>query len=93
MAGASRTRGRCRGPTRGKDLEPSEGHTVPVTWCSAPIVKEVDGETTVIAGAANGVVKIRATGEAFDHVSTLAYPEWSDHSDVTPEKIARVMAV
>ncbi|MFL2936216.1 MAG: hypothetical protein ACJZ7Z_05735 [Myxococcota bacterium] len=80
-----------RGPTRGKDLEAQDAKTVPVAWCSAPIVKEVDGETTVIAGAANGLVKIRATGEAFEWVSTLAYPEVSDFSDVTPEKIADVM--
>lgn len=80
-----------RGPTRGKDLAPGDGRTVPVTWCSAPIVKEVDGETTVIAGAANALVKIRATGEAFEWVSTLPYPEGSDHTDVTPEVIARVM--
>lgn len=80
-----------RGPTRGKDLEPEDAQTVPVAWCSAPIVKEVDGETTVIAGAANGLVKIRATGESFEWISTLAYPEAYDFSDVTPEKIAGVM--
>lgn len=80
-----------KGATRGKDLTPAEGHTVPVTWCSAPIVKEVDGETTVIAGAANALVKIRATSEDFEWVSTLPYPEGSDHTDVTPAKIASVM--
>lgn len=81
-----------RGPTRGKDLERPEARTVPVVWCSAPIVKEVDGETTVIAGASNGLVKIRATGEDFRWISTLDYPEWSDHSDVTPEIIAEAAA-
>lgn len=80
-----------KGPTQGKDLTAAESHTVPVSWCSAPIVKEVDGETTVIAGAANGLVKIKATGESFDWVSTLPYPEASDHTDVTPEVIERVM--
>lgn len=78
------------GATRGKDLTLAESHAVPVVWCSAPIVKEVNGETTVIAGSSNGLVKIRATGEAFEHVATLAYPEATDFSDVTPEVIARV---
>jgi len=80
------------GATRGKDLTADESHTVPVTWCSAPIVKKVGGETIVIAGAANALVKIRASGEDFERVSTLYYPGWSDHSDVTPELIGEVMA-
>ncbi len=79
------------GATRGKDLSVAESHTVPVVWCSAPIVKKVGGETTLIAGASNGLIKIRATGEDFEHVSTLHYPEATDFSDVTPEVIAEVM--
>ena len=74
------------GPTRGKDLVASDVKTVPVTWSSSPLVKERGGETTVIAGTATGLVKIRATGEAFEQISVLAYPGDADHSDVTPQK-------
>ena len=80
------------GPTKGKELEVGDVKTVPVTWCSSPLVKKVGDETTVIAGTATGLVKIRATGEAFEQVSVLDYPGDSDHSDITAEKIERVMA-
>lgn len=80
------------GATRGKDLVAADVKTVPVTWSSSPLVKKVGGETTVIAGTATGLVKIRATGEAFEQISVLAYPGDADHSDVTPEKIEIVMA-
>ncbi|MDH3208353.1 MAG: hypothetical protein OEO79_17260 [Gemmatimonadota bacterium] len=78
------------GPTRGKRLEASEAKTVPVVWCSAPIVKRVGGHTTVIAGTPHGLAKIDATGEAFDFVSFMPYPEIEEeHADVTPDDIAR----
>jgi len=72
------------GPTRGKALGLEDAKTVPVIWCSAPIVKEVDGHTTVIAGTAHGLAKIDATGEAFERVSFMPYPGLEDeHSDVS----------
>jgi len=78
------------GPTQGKRLEVSEAKSVPVVWCSAPIVKKVGDHTTVIAGTPHGLVKIDATGEAFDFVSFMPYPGIeADHSDVTPDDIAR----
>ncbi|MAE94075.1 MAG: hypothetical protein CL910_05390 [Deltaproteobacteria bacterium] len=77
------------GPTRGKKLTRAEVKTVPVVWCSAPIVKETGGHTTVIAGTAHGLVKIDATGEAFEFVSLMPYPGLEDeHTDVGPEHIA-----
>jgi len=81
------------GPTRGKKLAHDEVKTVPVTWCSAPIVKRVGDETIVIAGTSLGLVKIRATGEDFEWVSTMPYPGFEgEYAAVTPEKIAKVMA-
>jgi hypothetical protein len=80
------------GPTKGKQLELADAKTVPVTWCSAPIVKKVGAHTTVIAGTPLGLAKIDATGEAFDFVSFMPYPGVdADHSDVTPDVIAKHM--
>jgi hypothetical protein len=77
------------GPTRGKPLTRSDAKTVPVVWCSAPIVKQVRDHTSVIAGTPHGLAKIDATGEAFDLVSFMPYPGLEDeHSDVTHEDIA-----
>ena len=76
------------GPTRGKKLERKDVKTVPVVWCSAPIVKKVGGHTTVIAGTPHGLVKIDATGEAFDAVSFMPYPGIEQaHLDVGPDEI------
>ncbi len=81
------------GPTRGKQLTRADAKTVPVIWCSAPIVKKVGEHTTVIAGTAHGLAKIDATGEAFDLVSFMPYPGLEDeHADVTAEDLARHMA-
>jgi hypothetical protein len=80
------------GPTRGKQLEVADAHTVPVTWCSAPIVKKVGEHTTVIAGTPLGLAKIDATGEKFELVSFMPYPGFeTEHDDVTHEVIARHM--
>ena len=80
------------GPTLGKSLTTEDVQTVPVVWCSAPIVKRVGDETTVIAGTPIGLVKIRATGEAFTEIGLMPYPGLEDaHSDVTPDVIARAM--
>jgi hypothetical protein len=78
------------GPTRGKQLTLSDAKTVPVVWCSAPIVKKVGEHTTVIAGTPHGLAKIDATGEAFDLVSFMPYPGLEEeHSDVTHADIDR----
>jgi hypothetical protein len=77
------------GPTKGKKLTRADVKTVPVVWCSAPIVKKVGDHTTVIAGTPHGLAKIDATGEAFDLVSFMPYPGLEEeHTDVTHEDIA-----
>ncbi len=77
------------GPTRGRKLTVDDARTVPVVWCSAPIVKKVGGHTTVIAGTPHGLAKIDATGERFDWVSFMPYPGLEEeHADVTAEDIA-----
>jgi hypothetical protein len=76
------------GPTKGKTLTRDEAKTVPVVWCSAPIVKKVGEHTTVIAGTPHGLAKINATGEAFDLVSFMPYPGLEqEHTDVTPDDL------
>jgi hypothetical protein len=76
------------GPTKGKKLTVDDVKTVPVVWCSGPIVKEVGDHTTVIAGTPHGLAKIDATGEAFDLVSFMPYPGLEEeHTDVTGEDI------
>ncbi|MBW2269303.1 MAG: hypothetical protein JRH16_12075 [Deltaproteobacteria bacterium] len=77
------------GPTQGRKLTREDAKSVPVVWCSAPIVKKVGDHTTVIAGTPHGLAKIDATGEAFDLVSFMPYPGLEEeHSDVTHEDIA-----
>jgi hypothetical protein len=81
------------GPTRGKQLTSADARTVPVVWCSAPIVKEAGEHTTVIAGTPHGLAKIDATGEAFDLVSFMPYPGLEEeHTDVTHADLAWHMA-
>jgi len=81
------------GPTQGKQLERGDTQTVPVVWCSAPIVKQRGEHTTVIAGTPHGLVKIDATGEAFDVVSLMPYPAaGGDPSGIAHADIARHMA-
>ncbi|MAG29445.1 MAG: hypothetical protein CL908_00970 [Deltaproteobacteria bacterium] len=76
------------GPTKGRQLTREDAKTVPVVWCSAPIVKKVGGHTTAIAGTPHGLAKIDATGEAFDLVGFMPYPGLEEeHADVTPEDI------
>ncbi len=80
------------GPTRGKVLGPEDAKSVPVLWCSAPIVKKVGEHTTVIAGTPHGLAKIDATGEAFELVSFMPYPGLEEeHTDVTHDDIRRHM--
>ncbi len=80
------------GPTKGKVLTRADAKTVPVSWCSAPIVKKVGEHTTVIAGTPHGLAKIDATGEAFDLVGFMPYPGLEDeHTDVSHEDIAHHM--
>jgi hypothetical protein len=81
------------GPTLGRQLTRADAKTVPVIWCSAPIVKKVGEHTTVIAGTPHGLAKIDATGEAFDLVSFMPYPGLErEHADVTHEDLAWHMA-
>ncbi len=76
------------GPTKSKQLGRDDVKTVPVVWCSAPIVKKLADHTTVIAGTAHGLVKIDATGEAFDRIGLMPYPGLEEeHIDVTEDDI------
>lgn len=62
-------------PTIGKKLVIDDVKSVPVFWCSAPIIKTHQGKTTIIAGTPHGLFKINGTGEAFDLVSYMSYPQ------------------
>ena len=76
------------GPTKSKQLGRDDVKTVPVVWCSAPIVKKLANHTTVIAGTAHGLVKIDATGEAFERIGLMPYPGLEEeHLDVTDQDI------
>jgi hypothetical protein len=76
------------GPTKGRQLTRADVKTVPVVWCSAPIVKKVGDHTTIIAGTPHGLAKIDGTGEAFDLVSFMPYPGLEgEHTDIGPEEI------
>jgi hypothetical protein len=81
------------GPTKSRQLTVADAKTAPVTWCSAPIVKKVGDDTTVIAGTPHGLLKIKATGEAFEPIALMRYPGFEEkNEDVTPEAIAESMA-
>ena len=75
------------GPTQGRKLTRADAKTVPVSWCSAPIVKKVGDHTTVIAGTPHGLTKIDATGEAFELVSFMPYPGLGDDHLPTHEDL------
>ena len=75
------------GPTKGRKLTRADAKTVPVSWCSAPIVKKVGDHTIVIAGTPHGLAKIDATGEAFDFVSFMPYPGLEDEHRPTHEDL------
>jgi hypothetical protein len=80
------------GPTIGARLSLDDAQTVPLVWCSAPLFKHVGDETIVIASNPMGLIKVRATGEAFELVSNVPYPGREDvHAQVTNEVIRSVM--
>ena len=81
------------GPTVGKRLTRNEVKTIPLLWCSAPIYKQVDEGTVVVASNPMGLIKVRANGEDFELISNVPYPGREDvHAEVTDEKIMQVMA-
>lgn len=81
------------GPTMGARLTHEQARTVPVAWCSAPTYKEIGDDIVVIASTPMGIIKVRATGEDFEFVSSVPYPNREDvHAKVTEERIADVMA-
>jgi hypothetical protein len=81
------------GPTVGARLTLEQSQWVPVVWCSAPTYKQVGDDIIVIASTPMGIVKVRATGEDFEFVSSMPYPNREDvHAEVTDERIAEVMA-
>ena len=81
------------GPTRGQRLTREDVKTVPLLWCSAPTYKHIGNETVVIASNPMGLIKVRATGEDFELISSVPYPNREEvHGEVTDEKIMEVMA-
>ncbi len=81
------------GPTTGKQLALDDVKTVAAAWVSAPTVKRIANETIVIASNPLGIIKVRATGEAFEEISNVPYPHMETvHSRVSKGKIAEVMA-
>ena len=72
------------GPTLGARLSLSQSQTVPVVWCSAPTYKQIGDDIVVVASTPMGLVKVRATGEDFEFVSSVPYPNREDvHAEVT----------
>jgi hypothetical protein len=80
------------GPTRGARLSKDQVKTVPVVWCSAPLYKQIGDETVVIASTPMGLIKVRASGEDFEFISSVPYPNREEvHAKVTDDLIAEVM--
>ncbi|MFT4518628.1 MAG: hypothetical protein ACI9JM_001013 [Halioglobus sp.] len=80
------------GPTIGAKLTLADVKTIPLVWCSAPLFKHMGDDTVVIASNPLGLIKVRATGEAFELVSNVPYPGREDvHSEVTNDIILKVM--
>jgi hypothetical protein len=81
------------GPTMGAQLTAKDARTVPLLWCSAPLYKKIGNDTIVIASNPMGLIKVRATGEDFELISNVPYPNREGvHADVTDTKIAEVMS-
>jgi hypothetical protein len=81
------------GPTRGAQLTLGDVKTVPLVWCSAPTYKHIGDETVVIASNPTGLIKVRASGEDFELISSVPYPGREDvHREVTDDIILEVMA-
>lgn len=81
------------GPTKGAKLTREQVQTVPLVWCSAPLFKHIGDKTVVIASNPMGLIKVNATGEQFELVSNVPYPNREDvHASATNDKIAEVMA-
>ena len=80
------------GPSVGGRLGLDEVKTVPVVWCSAPLYKTIGNETVVIASTPMGLIKVLATGEDFELISNVPYPNREDvHAHATDAVILEVM--
>lgn len=80
------------GPTVGGQLTISNVQTVPLVWCSAPLYKKIGNDTVVIASNPMGLIKVRATGENFELISNVPYPNREEvHAQVTDDLIMEVM--
>ena len=81
------------GPSISKKLTLDDAKTVPLLWCSAPTYKIIGGETIVIASNPLGLIKVRASGEDFELISNVPYPNREEvHAQVSDELIREVMA-
>ncbi len=80
------------GPRLSKDLTPDDVKHLPVLWCSAPTYKHIGDDTVVIASTPLGILKVRASGEDFELISNIPYPNREDvHREGNDEKIREVM--
>lgn len=81
------------GPSIGRQLSLEDVKTVPLVWCSAPLFKHIGDDTVVIASNPMGLIKVRASGEDFELVSSVPYPGREEvHAEVTDGIIMGVMA-
>lgn len=86
------------GPSIGKALTFDDAQSVLAAWVSNPTIKTLvtrqgEREQIVIASNPHGILKLRATGEAFDIISKVAYPDHAElMSKVTDADIKNAMA-
>ena len=81
------------GPEIGKKLTLEDAQFIPVSWVSAPTIKRIGDERFVIASNPLGIIKVRATGEAFDLIASVPYPHMEDvHAQVSDITLDRMRA-
>jgi hypothetical protein len=80
------------GPSVGKKLTLDDVKSIPLVWCSAPLFKHIGDDTVVIASNPMGLIKVRATGEDFELISNVPYPNREEvHAEVTDDVIMDIM--
>ncbi len=81
------------GPTKGGKLTAEQVKTLPTVFTANPTIKKIGNDTVLIASGFNGIEKILATGEAFEHISFMPYPGLEELAKkASPEKIQAVLA-
>ena len=81
------------GPTKGGKLTVGQVKTLPTVFTANPTIKKIGNDTVLIASGFNGIEKIVATGEGFEHISFMPYPGLEELAKMaSPEKIQAVLA-